>query len=135
MKACSIESKAFSISAANKILSFPDQHGKVYIINYSNRFTYKCAFYICRLVIIKFRITFILSARTLDAIFVSKFIREIGLQLLTSLLSLSFFSISIITACFSDVDSSLTGNEWFRDSSYVHTVPDSETECHRKCTI
>ena len=56
-------------------------------------------------------------AIALDGIFTSMFISEIGRQFCRSLLSLSFFSISVIIACFWEVDNSPWRCAKFRHST------------------
>ena len=56
---------------------------------------------------------FSLEAKAFDAILQSTFMREIGLQFLTSLLLQSFFSMRVTTACFCEALSSPLLNEGF----------------------
>ena len=54
------------------------------------------------------------KARAFEAIFISTFKREIGLQFLMYLLSLSFLSINLIVACFFEEDSQARSQDFLR---------------------
>ena len=113
---CSIESKAFSKSAENRIppILFSSVYASKSVIKQIDSpiylsFTY--AVWLQWTILVK---TFpILAASALDGIFVFTFIKEIGRQFFINLLFLPFLSIRVISAWCCDVDSIPVVKEWF----------------------
>ena len=69
------------------------------------------SFKICMLNMVNYFSENSLKAMALDSMLTSTLIKEIGLQLEIVRLSLSFFSIKVIIACFWELDNSPLSNE------------------------
>ena len=111
------ESKAFSMSTASKIPSICNK-SVIYAISEISLpslinllFKYAIWFSLIKL----FKIFFSLIAITFKINLVAIFNKEIGRQFLINRLSLSFFPINLITACFWEVDSSPNIKDFFME--------------------